>query len=89
MSIPPAIVFSLVLATGYGCLFHVLVGRRLWQWPLFWITAVLGFFGGYVLAVIVGVEWLRVGSVPVAAASVGALSLLALAWYFSAPANQP
>jgi hypothetical protein len=89
MSIPPSIALSLVLASGYGCLFHVIFGRRLWQWPLFWATAVLGFFGGYVLAIIVGVEWLRVGSVPVAAASAGALSLLTLAWYFSAPAGQP
>jgi hypothetical protein len=49
---------------------------------------VLGFFGGYVLGVVLGVEWLRVGSVPVAAASAGALTLLVLAWYFSAPAGQ-
>jgi hypothetical protein len=88
MSLPPSIVLSLVLATTYGCLFHVCFGRRLWQWPLFWAVAVLGFFGGYVLGVVLGVEWLRVGSVPVAAASAGALTLLALAWYFSAPAGQ-
>jgi hypothetical protein len=89
MSLPPSIVLSLVLATAYGCLFHVIFGRRLWQWPLFWAVAVLGFFGGYVLGVVLGVEWLRVGSVPVAAASAGALTLLALTLYFSAPASQP
>jgi hypothetical protein len=76
---------SLVLATAYGCAFHVLVGRRLWQWPLFVGVATLGFFAGYAAGVALGVEWLRVGSVPLAAASTGALVCLLLAWYFSAP----
>lgn len=89
MSIPPAIALSLTLATAYGCLFHVIFGRRLWQWPLFWLTAVLGFFGGYVAAVVLGVEWLRLGSIPLAAATAGAALCLALARYFSAPAAQP
>ena len=83
--ITPSIALSLALATLYGCAFHAVFGRRLWQWPLFWLTAVLGFFGGYVLGVVLGVEWLRVGAAPVAAASFGSFALLVAAWYFSAP----
>jgi hypothetical protein len=85
---PPSIALSLVLATAYGCVFHVVVGRRLWQWPLFVVVALAGFFAGYAAGVALGIEWLRVGSVPLLAASIGSLALLLLAWYFSAPANQ-
>jgi ABC-type branched-subunit amino acid transport system permease subunit len=77
--------FSLTVATCYGCAFHAVFGRRLWQWPLFWVAALAGFFIGYVAGVAVGFELLRIGSVPLAAATLGALIALALAWYFSAP----
>jgi len=83
--VPPSILLSLTIATCYGCAFHAVAGRRLWQWPLFWTTSLLGFFAGYVLGVATGFEAMRVGSVPVLAASLGAGIALALAWYFSVP----
>lgn len=82
---PPSILLSLTIATCYGCAFHVVAGRRIWQWPLFWVAAVAGFFAGYMLGVATGLEALRVGSVPVLAASLGAGIALLLAWYFSVP----
>jgi hypothetical protein len=81
----PSIILSLVIATCYGCGFHAVFGRRLWQWPVFWLAAIAGFFLGYVLGVAVGLELGRVGSVPLVAATLGAAALLALAWFFSAP----
>lgn len=83
---PPSILLSITLATCYGCAMHVVVGRRLWQWPLFWLSSLIGFFAGYVAGVAAGFEALRIGSVPVLAASLGALIALLLAWYFSFPA---
>lgn len=81
----PSVLLSLVIATCYGCGFHALFGRRLWQWPLFWGAAVAGFFAGYVGGIVVGLEALRVGSVPLLAATLGAFAGLGLTWYFSAP----
>lgn len=82
---PPAVLFGLVLSALYGSLFHVLFGRRLWQWPLFLVTAALGFFGGYAAGVLLGFELLTVGVLPLAACTVGALLLLGIAWFFSTP----
>lgn len=82
---PPSILLSITIATCYGCAFHAVAGRRLWQWPLFWAVSLAGFFGGYVLGVAAGFEVLRIGSVPVLAATLGAVIALLLAWYFSFP----
>lgn len=81
----PSIVLSLVIATAYGCGFHAVVGRRLWQWPIFWASAIAGFFAGYVLGVATGLEAGRIGSVPLVASTLGSAAVLALAWYFTAP----
>jgi len=79
----PSILLSLVIATCYGCGVHAVLGRRLWQWPVFWLSAIAGFFFGYVLGVATGLELGRIGSVPLVASTLGAAALLTLAWYFT------
>lgn len=86
---PPPVLLGLTIATLYGCACHALFGRRLWQWPLFWGSALLGFFGGYAVGVALGFEWLRIGSIPMAAATLGAALALWLCWFFSAPYATP
>lgn len=81
----PPILISLTIASLYGCAFHVLFGRRIWQWPLFWGAALLGFFGGIVLGVALEISWFKLGSVPLLTATLGAAFTLWLAWFFSAP----
>ncbi|CAN5811621.1 hypothetical protein BH20CHL1_BH20CHL1_00420 [soil metagenome] len=80
---PPSLLLGLTIATIYGCGCHALVGRRLWQWPLFWTAALLGFFMGHAAGVALGVEWLRIGSVPLLAATLGAAGALWLCWFFT------
>jgi hypothetical protein len=80
---PPAIVLGMVLATLYGSAFHVVFGRKLWQWPLFLVAALVGFFGGYAAGVLLGFETLRVGVLPLLACTLGAALLLVVAWFFS------
>jgi hypothetical protein len=80
----PSLLLGFTIATCYGCAFHVVAGRRLWQWPLYWAAALVGFFGGYGVGVASGFELLRVGSIPLAAATLGTALALAIAWYFSA-----
>lgn len=82
---PPAVLFGLVLATFYGCAFHAVCGRRLWQWPLFWLAAMAGFFGGYAGGVLLGFEAVRLGVLPLAACTLGSGLLLGIAWFFSTP----
>jgi hypothetical protein len=85
----PALILSLTLAIFYGSVAHVVLGRRLWQWPLFLATSLAGFFGGFLAAVTWGFEWLRVGEVPLLTATLGAAACISLAWFFSAPAAGP
>ena len=82
---PPSLLLGLTIASLYGCGCHALVGRRLWQWPLFWGAALAGFFIGYAAGVALGFEWLRVGSAPLAASTLGAVAMLWLCWFFTAP----
>lgn len=83
----PSIILSLTIATALGSGFHAIAGRRLWQWPVYWASAVAGFFLGYVGGVALGIELLAVGSIPLLASLAGASLLLGLAWYFMAPAS--
>lgn len=85
----PALILSLTFAIFYGSLAHALFGRRLWQWPLFLVASLAGFFGGFLAGVAWGFEWLRVGEVPLLTATLGAAACIALAWFFSAPAAGP
>ncbi len=82
----PALILSLTLAIFYGSLAHAVVGRKIWQWPLFVATSLAGFFAGFLGGVVWGFEWLRVGEVPLLTSSLGAAGCIALAWFFSSPA---
>ena len=73
------------MAIFAGSLFHVMAGRRIWQWPLFVVASMVGFFGGFLAALAWGAEWLRVGDVPLLISLVGACGMMGLAWFFSAP----
>lgn len=81
----PPLILSLLIATIYGCGCHVLFGRRLWQWPLFWAASIVGFFAGFAVGVGMHAEWLRIGTVPLLAATVGSVAMLWLCWFFTTP----
>lgn len=82
---PPSVLLSLLLASIYGLLFHSLLGRRLWQLPCYWFSAVTGFFAGEAVAVLTGTDLVRVGNVPLVAATLGALVGLGICWFFTSP----
>ena len=82
---PPSVLFGLILALTIGLLFHSVFGRRLWQLPLFLVSAIVGVFAGQVIAVFAGWEFFRLGNVAIIGSSAGALLLLAVCWFFTAP----
>lgn len=84
---PPSILLSLTIAVLYGSSWHVVFGRRLWQLPVYLLLSVAGFFAGYAGGVALGVEWLRLGSIPLLAASAGAFVGLVIGWYLVLPAT--
>jgi hypothetical protein len=77
---------GLVIALVYGCAFQVLAGRRAWQWPVYCVASAAGFFLGYIAGVALGIDVLLLGSIPMLTATLGALLMLGLAWYFTSPA---
>jgi len=46
----PLLVLSLVIATLYGALFHLLWGKTLRDLLMYWVAALLGFCSGQLLA---------------------------------------
>jgi len=81
--VPPSLILTLLLASICGLLFHSLFGRKLWQLPCFWLSAMVGFSAGEILAILAGVEFLRLGNVPLLPALVGTLVALLICWFFT------
>ncbi|MBX6342887.1 MAG: hypothetical protein IRY97_10545 [Thermomicrobiaceae bacterium] len=85
----PSLLLSLVIASIYGCLCHSLIGRRLWQLPCYWLASVAGFFCGELFAVVAGEQLFRLGNIPLATATGGALLGLGICWFFTSPLPGP
>ncbi|MGN6565546.1 MAG: hypothetical protein ACTHMU_23055 [Thermomicrobiales bacterium] len=80
----PSIGLSLLLGSIYGLLCHAVVGQRWRQLPLYWAAGVVGFFAGYVGGVVGGLEFARLGVIPLLAATLGAvIALTAVYWLLS------
>ena len=77
----PSVLMSVLLGSLYGLLWHAVLGRRWTQLSLYWLTGVLGFFAGFALAAVTGVEVLRLGTVPLLEASLGSGIALAVVWW--------
>jgi hypothetical protein len=76
----PSVLLSALIAGIFGLLAHAVVGRYLWQLPVYLAAAGVGVFGGEVAAALMGGGWLRYGNVPVGSAVLGGLAGIALAW---------
>jgi len=84
--VSPGLLLALTLASIVGLLFHSLFGRRLWQFPVYWAAAIIGFLAGEIASGVVGGALLRIGTVPVAEGLAGALVALAIGWLLTTPA---
>lgn len=81
----PPLVLSGLIAVLYGGVFHLFFGQRLWQLPIYLAGSLVGFLVGFAAGAAFGLEWLRLGAVPLVASSIGAFGVLFVCWYFSTP----
>lgn len=77
---PPSVLLSVLIAGILGLLAHAMIGRFLWQLPVYLVAAVAGVFAGEIAAALAGGGWLRYGNVPIGSALVGSLGAILLAW---------
>ena len=75
----PLLVLSLVIATLYAALFHLLRGQTMRDLVLYWATSLLGFAAGHLIAA--GLSWPDplIGELHVVPASVASLLLMSFA----------
>jgi len=83
--VPPSLLLAGTLASIVGLLFHAAFGRRLWQLPLYWIVAIIGFLLGDILQGLSGITIARIGSVFLPGGFAGAALLLGLTWLLTTP----
>jgi len=75
----PVVILSLVLATLYGAIFHLLWGRSLRQFLICWAAALLGFVVGQVVASELSWRDILIGEIHLLAASVASWLSMAFA----------
>ena len=85
----PSVTLGFLLGSVYGLLAHLFVGRAWRELPVYWLTGVAGFFAGFVAAVLLGVELVRLGTVPLVEATFGSLACLALAAWLARRGGTP
>jgi hypothetical protein len=66
----PSVVFSFLLASLYGAVFHFIWGKRWRDLALYWIAALVGFTIGQVVFDLVGLSVYLVGEVRVVESTV-------------------
>jgi len=78
MELSPALALSAILASMYGCVFHLWRGKTLWELVLYLVASGLGFALGQIVGNRIGWDWLMLGQVHLLEASAGSILLLIL-----------
>lgn len=72
----PSVVLSLVVASLIGLGFFLLFGRGWLRLVIYWAVAVLGFFIGQTITMLLGFSLLPIGSVNILEASIASIVAL-------------
>lgn len=70
LTLAPSLLFSLLLASLYGAVFHFIWGKRWRDLVLYWIAAIVGFAMGQALFEFLGLSFYMIGQVRVVEATV-------------------
>lgn len=79
----PAIVFSFFLAAFFGSLLHLWRGGSLGRLLLYLILSLVGFFGGHLLATVLGIKFIDVGTIHLGFGILGSIALLGIGYWLS------
>ncbi|WP_448576698.1 hypothetical protein [Thermomicrobium sp.] len=85
--LPAGLLLASLLGSMLGLGWHAVFGRRIWQFPLYWLGGVLGFGVGSVASQLLGVALYRLGTVPLVEGGLGALFVLGILWLVTTPAE--
>ncbi len=80
----PIVTLGFILATLFGAAFHLLVGGDTRRLALFLLSSWIGFGLGHILGVLLEINLFNIGSLRMAAASIGAALALIIAHLLSA-----
>jgi uncharacterized membrane protein YjjP (DUF1212 family) len=83
----PSITLGFILATLFGAVFHLIFGGDARRLALFLLAGWIGFGLGHMLGVIFSINILNIGTLRMVAASIGALTALAVAYVLTS--NRP
>ena len=75
----PMVVLSVLLASLYAAVFHVIKGRTLVELPIFWVASLVGFATGELAARVLSLDVLMVGELHVVEASIVSFAFLFIA----------
>ncbi len=72
----PAILFILIMASLYACVFHLIKGRNLASLFFYLVISNAGFFGGQYLAGLLGISFIQLGTINFGVGTVSSVVLL-------------
>jgi hypothetical protein len=79
----PAIIFSFFVASLFGSLLHLWRNGGLFRLVLYLVLSWIGFFGGQIVAEILNIHFLDLGTIHLGMGILGSLALLGLGYWLS------
>jgi hypothetical protein len=79
----PAIIFSFFIASLFGSLLHLWRNGGLFRLVLYLVLSWIGFFGGQIVAEILNIRFLDMGTIHLGMGILGSLALLGLGYWLS------
>lgn len=79
----PAIIFSFFVASLFGSLLHLWRGGGLVRLLLYLVLSWIGFFGGHILAEVLSIRFIEVGTIHLGSGILGCLLFLGLGYWLS------
>ncbi|HJS20357.1 MAG TPA: hypothetical protein VJ785_16530 [Anaerolineales bacterium] len=74
----PALLFALLIAVFYGCLYHLVRDGGFWRLILYLFLSVFGFALGHLIGAWRGWVWLPLGSINLGLSTIGSFVMLLL-----------
>ena len=81
----PAILFSIIMASLYGSIFHIIKGGNLFTLFIYVLVSNIGFFGGQYLAGLIGISLFPLGTINFGVGTISSIGILLIGGWVSRP----